>query len=319
MIVWTLLLTGIVLYFVFYAVYARFFEKRSVLSRMIQDSLTLGNFVFSSMMAKGMKNLQKEGRKTFVWPEKRDKQSVALYHVKGMAVYQMNETGELPKKILFLHGGAYIFDITNQHIRLLDHLATRMDMCIHIPIYPLAPEADYREAYEKMLALYERIVKTTAAEDIILMGDSAGGGFCLGLALLIKEKGLPQPGELILLSPWLDITMTNPLITKELEKKEKLLSTDFLIKAGKLWAGEDDPKSFLVSPINGDLKGLPPITVFTGTYDILFPDAQKLHEKLTAVGNNCELKIYDKMLHDFVIFPIPEANQVTEEIIQRIK
>ena len=317
--IWMILLSGFVLYVIFYAVYARFVEKRSVLSRIFQDSLTVGNFVFSSMMAKGMKNLQKKGRKAFVWPEKKAKESVTMYNVKGMDVYQLNEIGDFPKKILYLHGGAYIFDITNQHIRLLDDLASRMDMCIHIPNYPLAPEANYSESYEKILALYERMLTTTPAKDIILMGDSAGGGFCVGLALLIKEKDLPQPGELILLSPWLDITMTNPLITKKLEKKDKLLSINFLLEAGKLWVGEDDPKSYLVSPINGDLEGLPPITVFTGTHDLLFPDVQKLNEKLTAAGNKCELKIYDKMLHDFVIFPIPEAKQVTEEIIQKIR
>jgi len=184
--------------------------------------------------------------------------------------------------------------------------------------YPLAPEANYREAYEKVLALYEELTATVSAENLILMGDSAGGGFCLGLAMLIKEKGLPQPRELILLSPWLDITMTNPLITKELEKKDKLLSTDFLIKAGKLWVGEDDPISYLVSPINGNLEDLPPITVFTGTYDLLFPDVQKLHEKLKTLSNQHVLRVYDKMLHDFVIFPIPEAKQAIEEICERI-
>ena len=319
MILWILLLTGIVLYFIFYSVYARFVEKRSVISRIFQDSLTVGNFLFSNMLLKGMKNLQQKGRKPFVWPEKKTKHSVALYDVNGMDVYKLNETGDFPKKILYLHGGAYVFDLTNMHIRLVDSLASRMNICLHIPNYPLAPEAKYHESYEKMLALYESMLTTTAAEDVILMGDSAGGGFCLGLALLIKEKGLPQPGELILLSPWLDITMSNPLITNKLEKRDKILSVDFLIKAGKLWVGEDDPKSCLVSPINGDLEGLPPITIFTGTYDLLYPDAQKLHEKLKSIGGKSELKVYDKMLHDFSIFPIPEGAQVIEEIIERIQ
>lgn len=316
MTIWMLLLTGIILFFIFYSVYARFVEKRSVISRIFQDSLTVGNFLFSSMMAKGMKKLQQKGRTPFVWSENKTENSVALYDVNGMDVYQLNETGEFHKKILYLHGGAYIFDLSNFHIRLLDNLASRMDICIHIPNYPLAPESNYRESYEKMLALYEKLIERTPSEDVIFMGDSAGGGFCVGLALLIKEKGLPQPGELILLSPWLDITMSNPLITKQLERREKILSVDFLIKAGKLWVGEDDPKSYLVSPINGNLEGLPPITIFTGTYDLLFPDAQKLYEKLTSINVRSELKVYDKMLHDFAIFPIPEAKRVTDEIIE---
>jgi len=314
-----LLLTGIVLYFIFYAVYARLVEKRSVISRIFQDSLTLGNFLFSNMMTKGMKNLQQKGRKPFVWPEKKTKYSVAVYDVNGMDVYKLNENGDFPKKILYLHGGAYVFDLTKLHIRLVDSLASRLDSCIHIPNYPLAPEAKYHESYEKMLALYEKLIEGTPAEDMILMGDSAGGGFCLGLALLIKEKGLPQPGELILLSPWLDITMTNPLITKELKKKDKILSVDFLTKAGKLWVGEDDPRSYLVTPINGDLESLPPIAIFTGTDDLLYPDTQRLHEKLKSIGGKSELKVYDKMLHDFPIFPIPESVQVIEEIIERIQ
>ena len=319
MILWILLLSGMVLYLIFYGVYARFVERRSVISRIFQDSLTVGNFLFSSMMSKGMKTLQQKGRKPFVWPEKKIKHSVALYDVNGMDVYKLNETGDFPKKILYLHGGAYVYDLTNMHIHFVDSLASRLDSCIHIPNYPLAPEAKYHESYEKMLALYERMLITTAAEDVILMGDSAGGGFCLGLALLIKEKGLPQPGELILLSPWVDITMSNPLITKQLEKRDKLLSVDFLLEAGKLWVGEDDPKSFLVSPINGDLEDLPPITIFTGTYDLLYPDAQRLHEKLKSIGGKSELKVYDKMLHDFPVFPIPESERVIVEIMERIQ
>src|SRR6056297_1878247 len=81
--IWMLLLSGIVLYAIFYAVHARFIEKRSVLSRIIQDSLTVGNFVFSSMMVNSMKNLQRKGRKAYVWPEKKAKQSVSMYDVKG--------------------------------------------------------------------------------------------------------------------------------------------------------------------------------------------------------------------------------------------
>ncbi|MFW6263608.1 MAG: alpha/beta hydrolase, partial [Thermotogota bacterium] len=112
---------------------------------------------------------------------------------------------------------------------------------------------------------------------------------------------------------------SNPGITKQLEKREKILTVVFLIKAGKHWVGEDDPKSYLVSPINGDLEGLPPITIFTGTYDLLFPDAQKLHEKLKSMGGRSELKVYDKMLHDFAIFPIPEAKRATDEIIEKVR
>ena len=318
--IWQFLLVGIFLLMIFYSVNARLIEKRSIQSRVLEDILSVSSFLITDKMEKDLEELQEEGRTPYVWPEEINiNNGITSYDVNGMAVYHMNESGSFPQKILYLHGGAYVFDLGKNHIQFLDKLASDLNTSIHIPIYPLAPELSYRECYEKVFALYEKMLATTSSEDIILMGDSAGGGLALGLGLLIKERGLPQPGELILLSPWLDITLSNPLITEALDKKDKLLSPAFLIKTGKLWAAGDNPASYLLSPINGNLKGLAPVTIFIGTYELFFPDAQKLHNKLQTVGTKSQLKIYDKMQHVFPLFPTPEAKKATGEIIDIIR
>jgi acetyl esterase/lipase len=93
------------------------------------------------------------------------------------------------------------------------------------------------------------------------MGDSAGGGFALALAQALLEKELPQPGNIILISPWLDITMTNPEIPA-FEEKDPMLAVYGLAEIGKVYAGNTDPGHYMLSPINGPVVGLAPITLF---------------------------------------------------------
>nr|WP_239588230.1 alpha/beta hydrolase [Gracilibacillus alcaliphilus] len=166
----------------------------------------------------------------------------------------------------------------------------------------------------RRIVIYEWILETADKENIILKGDSAGGGFALALAQLLLEKELPQPRHIILLSPWLDITMEN-LDAYALEQKDPMLGIYGLIQTGAAYAGYTDPNNYLLIPINGETNGLREITLFIGTHEAFLPDARKFRDRLTSQGVNMNYFEYPKMNHIFVLYPIPEAKKSTKEIV----
>ncbi len=106
------------------------------------------------------------------------------------------------------------------------------------------------------------------------MGDSAGGGLALALAQKLKKDGMTQPQQIILLSPWLDVTMTNPEF-KDREAGDPMLDIEGSQMAGKAYAGRLNTKNYLVSPMYGDLTGLAKISLFTSGKDMLIADVRK--------------------------------------------
>ncbi len=132
------------------------------------------------------------------------------------------------------------------------------------------------------------------------MGDSAGGGLALALEEKIGEEKLQMPAKTILISPWLDVRLTNPQIN-EVQKNDKQLNKETLKLAGIAYAGEDGINSYLVNPIEGDLSKLKNITILTGTYDILNPDVHVLKERAEKVGVFIDVKEFEKANHIWII------------------
>jgi len=217
------------------------------------------------------------------------------------------------KRILYLHGGSYVEQPRLAHWLFLDQLVKETHAIAYVPIYPKAPVHQFQESYEKVLELYHLLLKNAKAQDVYFMGDSAGGGLALGLSQYLLVHRIPQPARTILLSPWLDITMENPGITN-LERKDPMLLKNHLIVMGKAWAGGMDPHDYRVSPINGPLKGLAPITLYVGTHELFLADARKLRIRALAQGVSFDYHEFPKMNHVFPVFPIPEARKARRQI-----
>ena len=197
------------------------------------------------------------------------------------------------KVILYLHGGAYVGEIENEHWNFVEKLIKDTNNTIILPDYPLAPKYTYKDVFNMIEPLYKEIVDKVGADNIILMGDSAGGG--MGIALLEKialESEYEMPSKTILISPWLDVRLTNPEIDK-IQKNDKELNKESLKLAGIAYAGNDGINNYLVNPIDGDLSKLKNLTIFTGTYDILNPDVHILREKAQNQGINIDAKEYE--------------------------
>ncbi len=223
------------------------------------------------------------------------------------------------KNVLYLHGGAYVTNIKSIHWDLIVELISLTGVSVIVPDYPLAPTANFQVTYNFLAALYSHLTEEISPENLVFMGDSAGGGLALGYAQQLRNFSLPLPSQLILLSPWLDITMTHPAIP-EIAQKDKILDVPALIKAGKAYSGDLDPRDYRVSPIYGDLQNLPPITLFIGTHEVLMPDARKFRDLMNTNDFRLNYYEYPHMFHVWItITRLPEARQAIHQIADLLR
>lgn len=232
----------------------------------------------------------------------------------GRNVYTLrSKKGSSSRCIFYLHGGAYVYGFTKFHWGLIAKLIAASGCSVIAPDYPLAPSYTYLDSFKMVEPIYKGLVAKVGGENVILMGDSAGGGFALALAQKMKAEGVEGAKQIILLSPWLDITLENEAIAA-LESKDPILGVSSLKRAGRLYAGNASLSDYLLSPINGELEGLGAISIFTGTRDILLADARKFKGIADKQGISIKYFEYEDMLHDWVLFNLPESKMAIEQI-----
>ncbi|MEV6247839.1 alpha/beta hydrolase fold domain-containing protein [Streptomyces sp. NPDC051742] len=232
---------------------------------------------------------------------------LAVRRVAGWPVYEVTPRApDAGRRAVYLHGGAYINEIAPQHWRLIAQVAAETGTRVTVPIYPLAPLATAAEVVPAVTGLAAGILDDAATTALSLIGDSAGGGMALAVALHLRDRGLPPPARTILISPWLDITLTDPAIAP-LESHDPWLAVPGARCAGDLYRGALPVDHPHVSPLLADLTGLSPITLFSGTRDIVNPDARRLAARAEAVGVELDFHEEPGMLHVYPLLPIPEG------------
>ena len=261
------------------------------------------------------------GERTYTEPSQRlhRKHHISKREINGHLVWTIapkQNAGD--KHVIYLHGGAYVNSFASQHWSFMSKLVDALNCTVTAPNYPHAPEYYVHDVFALMLPLYNELAARAGSSNITFMGDSSGGGISLALAQRLREDGLEQPGRLILLSPWLDATLSNPAIPA-FDSIDPFLGVEGLRYGGEVYARDVDPKSYLVSPVYGSLKGLAPISVFIGTRDVFCPDCRKLRDNATAEGVRIDYHEYDGMVHDWMLGPLPEAKHAIEEIVEMIR
>lgn len=268
-----------------------------------------------------MRERVERGERTYTEPSARlqRKHRVSKREVNGHLVWTIAPQ-ENPRRgqIVYLHGGAYVNSFASQHWSFMSQLVDRSGCTVTAPNYPHAPEYHVHDVFEFLLPLYRELASVAGAKNVTLMGDSSGGGISLALAQRLREDGLPQPGAVIMLSPWLDATLSNPEIAA-VDRIDPFLGVQGLQYSGAAYARDVDPRSYLVSPVYGSLKGVAPVTVFIGTRDIFLPDCRKLRDRAAAENVKLNYREYDGMVHDWMLGPLPEAKQVLAEIVAQLK
>lgn len=220
--------------------------------------------------------------------------------------------------ILYLHGGAYVQCFNRFQWAFLADLVERTGCTITAPDYPLAPAHTHKDSIEMVTTLYRQLIATANRDEFILMGDSSGGGFALALAQEMRNENIGQPGHIILLSPWLDIRLSNPDID-QIEADDVFLEKQSLQQAGRLYAGDTDRAHYLLSPINGSLNGLGKISLFIGSKEILAADARKLKEIAEFNGISLDYHEYENMVHGWMFLNFPESKKTRQQIINIVR
>lgn len=239
-----------------------------------------------------------------------------------MQVFSWNDNNTADQETIFyLAGGSYLNNPSPYHISMLKNLSERLNAKIILPIYPKAPSYTYDYAMPRLVNLYRDYY--TKNKNITLMGDSAGGGLALGLAHALTHEETPpkdlQPKHIILLSPWLDVSMSHQEIPKY-ENADPILSAWGLRRVGQLWARDADKMNHeYVSPKNGSFDNLAPITLFTGTREIFYPDIRDFHKTLETAKHPVKYFEKEGMNHVYPIYPIAEAKEAQDQIISVIQ
>lgn len=237
----------------------------------------------------------------------------------GMQVFRFNFRHETRKKILYLHGGYNVLQPSPFHWRLLDKLTLNTLHEVILPIYPKAPEYHIDDTYQAIRKVYNQLVDKVGAKHIVVMGDGSGGGLALRLVQTLIEEQQPTPKQLFLISPLLDATLSNPNITQDLVEKDILVSKYGVNELMKTWANDLPLFDKRVSPIYGEIKGLPPVYIFGGGREINNPDMNLFAYLLEEQGQFVDFKEYSKMVHDFPIYPIRQSHKVLKQITKAIQ
>lgn len=239
--------------------------------------------------------------------------------IDGCAVIRLTpKAGASDAHLIYTHGGAYVFPLLAAHWGIIANIIRRTGASVTVPLYALAPAHGVDDAYALLDTVYSQAV-ARHGERIFLAGDSAGGALAVGMALRARDTGAVPAAGLILFSPWFDIDLTNPGI-HGIERGDLMLGRAGLVEAGRLWAGDSDHHSPLVSPLFGDLAGLPPIHLYQGERDILAPDAELFAKRVRDAGGEARLQLTAGAFHVFVGAPwTPEARRALDDVGQVIR
>lgn len=215
---------------------------------------------------------------------------------------------------LYLHGGGYFGCSAESHRAVTCSLALE-GFCVFAPNYRLAPEHPFPAALEDAKEAYHGLRgRGFPPGQIVVGGDSAGGGLTLALLLALREEGTPLPAAAVLFSPWTDLAATGGSIRSNSERCAMFHGEDIAVSA-RHYLGNADARNPLASPLYGDLRGLPAMLIHVGADEVLLDDSTRLAEKAKAAGVSVELKIWPVVPHAWQLAAnkIPEARQSLQE------
>lgn len=207
------------------------------------------------------------------------------------------DTASGPGRLLYLHGGGYLAGSPDTHAGLAGELARRAGLRAVSVDYRLAPEHPFPAAVDDGLAAYRELLSTgTDPQDLVLAGDSAGGGLGIATLLAAREAGLPQPAAVALFSPWVDLTLTGGSIRSK-EGADPIFTEADVRAYADLYVGAGDRAAPLASPVFADLAGLPPLLVQAGANEVLLDDAVRLAGRAGADDVEVTLEVGPGLPH----------------------
>lgn len=242
--------------------------------------------------------------------------------VQGIPAEWVEVPGVRPgRAILYLHGGSYIFGSINTHREMASRLARAAGARVLVLDYRLAPEHPYPTAVGDALTACDYLVDHgTDPADLVIAGDSAGGGLALATLLSLRDAGSNLPAAAACLCPWTDLAGTGQsMITNA--GGDPMIEPGRLMEQAQVYLAGASPHTPLASPLYADLTGLPPLLIQVGSTEILLDDATRLAERARAAGVSVELEVWPGMIHCWQAFAwmLPKGQQAIDHIGQFVR
>ena len=236
----------------------------------------------------------------------------------SMKLLSLKENPSQDHVILQLHGGGYMGAVRNAYYVFAGLYNELSHGCnVLTPDYRVAPEHPYPAALEDAVASYQWLLdKGYYGEQIIVAGDSAGGGLAMALCMYLKDHHMPMPGGVVAMSPWTDLTASGESYETNYERDPLFGNTkDSLIYVND-YAGDHDKMDCYISPLFGDFRGFPPMLIQVGSLEMLLSDSVSVAAKAREQGIRVRLSIYEGMFHVFQMayLNIPESKKAWAEV-----
>jgi acetyl esterase/lipase len=289
----------------------------SVQGKVISDLLSH----ITNELAIGKQIKSGELRKRLVEPPWRVPACFTMTHIDmpdfSMKLLASVENPNLDKVILQLHGGGYMGAVRNAYYVFAGlYNEVGHGLSVLTPDYRVAPENPFPAALEDAVASYQWLMdRGWFADQIIVAGDSAGGGLAMALVMYLKDHGMPLPCGIIAMSPWTDVTASGESYTANYEKDPLFGNTKESLIYLNEYAGEHDPMDPYISPKFGDFRHFPPMLIQVGSDEMLLSDSVDVAAKAREQGVKVRLSVYEGMFHVFQMayLNIPESKRAWAE------
>lgn len=246
-------------------------------------------------------------------------EKISMEHFTMELLSQKEEENQNRDKIILqLHGGGYVAPMRNGY-RTFAGLYSEVSrgMSVLTIDYRVAPENPYPAALEDAFSAYCWLLdQGYSSEQVIVAGDSAGGGLAMALCHYLKDKGMQLPCGLIAMSPWTDLTAGGESYDTNYEKDPLFGNSRDTLIYNKDYLGDNDPMDYYISPLFGDFRGFPPMLIQVGGYEMLLSDSVSVAAKARGQGCRVRLSIYEGMFHIFQMAAklLPESRKAWVEI-----
>jgi len=224
------------------------------------------------------------------------------------------------KVILYVHGGGYVSGSCSDHRGIISKFAQRTGVSCLVYEYRLAPEHPFPAAVDDSVKVYQWLISSDyKPENILIAGESAGGGLCLATLLALKDQNIQLPVAAVAISPWTDLSCSGESYHTKNRVSPAPLNSWFVFSSH--YVGANNATNPLVSPLFGDLKGLPPILLNSAVDDELYDDGEKFYQKAKSAGVDITFRPGYGMVHCYPLLApmFPEATEAMNEIVAFVK
>jgi monoterpene epsilon-lactone hydrolase len=250
-----------------------------------------------------------------------DQTTIQTVHTDGIDLFSVcDRQADKNRVIFFIHGGAYMAGLDDRYMTFASVLSQKSGYCVLLPDFGLLPANHFPVALNELEKAYAWLVQNSQPDRMVFGGDSSGANLSAALIFLLEQKHLPLPAAQILISPVVDLTLTNPTF-KTRASTAAFVTPGLMRKAERAYVNNSsaDLKDPLLSPLYGDFNNYPPTIIEVGSQEVALGDAVNLYTKIVAAGGKAQLDVWKGLWHVFpLITNLPEASKSLDLVAQYI-